>query len=140
MFFVEPPVMAIKEPISPVINPADRANRLPPMLVNRANGKAIAAAPRTEKVWASPAKVSESVIDATRREPAATVPATPTPLRTCVVMSVLTIWDWWASLSASELIALSLWQSRDLLAVGHPLADLKKEIDLVHFAYTPRGI
>ena len=82
MFFVDPPVIAITEPIRPVINPADSASLRPPLFVNRAKGSAIAAAPKTEKVWASPASVSESVIDATRREPAATVPATPTPLRT----------------------------------------------------------
>jgi hypothetical protein len=37
-------------------------------------------------------------------------------------------------------MVLSLRQNCDLLAVGRPFDDLKKEIDLVHFTYTPRGI
>ena len=40
------------------------------------------AAPRTEIVCASPDKPSDLVIEETSNEPAATVPATPMPLRT----------------------------------------------------------
>jgi len=64
------------------MSPAESAKRRPPRLVSLASGSAMAAAPRTENVCANPARVSESVIDATSNEPAATVPATPTPLRT----------------------------------------------------------
>ena len=94
MFSVEPPMIAKSEPISPVINPAESASLRPPRLVSRAKGSAIAAAPRTENVWARPASVSDSVIDATRSEPAATVPATPTPFSTCAAIRVLTMRDW----------------------------------------------
>ena len=50
MFFVEPPVIAMIEPMRPVINPAESASLRPPRFVNRAKGSAIAAAPKTEKV------------------------------------------------------------------------------------------
>ncbi len=51
----------------------------------------MAAAPSTELVWANPAKVSEFEIDATSNDPVATVPATPTPLSTCVVANTLIV-------------------------------------------------
>ena len=60
------------------------------LAVKRASGKANAAAPSTALVCASPAKVSESVMDETKSDPAATVPATPTPLKTWAVANVLT--------------------------------------------------
>ena len=50
MFFVDPPVIAMIDPINPVISPADNASLRPPRFVNLASGSAIAAAPRTEKV------------------------------------------------------------------------------------------
>ena len=59
MFSVEPPTIAKSEPMSPVISPAESASLRPPRLVKRARGSAIAAAPRTENVWARPASVSD---------------------------------------------------------------------------------
>jgi hypothetical protein len=90
IFRSKPPAIASAEPISPEIYPTDNAKRLPPVEVNFASGSARAAAPSTALVWANPAKVSDSVIDETKSEPAATVPATPTPFNTCAVAKVLT--------------------------------------------------
>jgi hypothetical protein len=45
----------------------------------------MAAAPKTPLVCANPANVSDLEIEDTKREPAATVPAPPTPLRICAV-------------------------------------------------------
>jgi len=53
-------------------------------------GKPLRAAQKTKKFGAGPANVSESVIDETSNEPAATVPATPTPFKTWAVASVRT--------------------------------------------------
>ena len=82
------------DPMTPEISPTESARRRPPRAVRRANGSASAAAPKTALVCASPARVSELVIDETKREPAATVPATPTPLNTWAVASVLTTRRW----------------------------------------------
>ena len=93
MFFWEPPRIAKSEPMTPAIKPVDRASLRPPRAVNRASGRASAAAPNTDEVCARPAKVSESVMEATSSEPAATVPATPTPLSTCAVARTLTVFS-----------------------------------------------
>ena len=76
--------------MNPAKYPTESAARRPPFAVMRASGKAKAAAPRTALVCANPAKVSELLIEATKSEPAATVPATPIPLSTCALASVLT--------------------------------------------------
>jgi hypothetical protein len=49
------------------------------------------AAPSTLKVWATPANVSEFEIEVTSNEPAATVPATPIPLKICAEAKVLRV-------------------------------------------------
>ena len=79
--------------MTPAMKPIESASLRPPRAVRRASGRARAAAPSTDEVCANPARVSDSVIEATRSDPAATVPATPTPLSTCAVASTLTVFS-----------------------------------------------
>ncbi len=51
----------------------------------------MAAAPKTALVCARPASVSEREIEETSREPAATVPAVPSPFRICAEAKTLTV-------------------------------------------------
>jgi hypothetical protein len=55
------------------------------------SGIAIAAAPSTAVVCERPANDSEFEIEETNKDPAATVPATPTPLRIWVVAKTLMV-------------------------------------------------
>ena len=117
MFFCAPPKMANNEPITPERKPTERANLRPPRAVKRASGRANAAAPSTDDVCASPAKLSESVIEATSNEPAATVPATPTPLRTWAVARTFTVF------SCSLVFGIYLVRIQTAVSVGNLFPD-----------------